>query len=77
MEYCDDIEMDMMSYRHDGDHPASYLYEYDRGKRRQVVCKHCGNNRLKWQYTAQGWRTFEGGVMHKCPAFGNSTANKV
>jgi len=42
-------------------------------KRMRVTCKHCGNNRLKWQYTVQGWRTFEGGVMHKCPAFGNST----
>lgn len=79
MDNCDDLEMDMMSHRHDGDHPASYLYEYDRGKRSavqrcsgnggRVACKHCGNNRLRWKFTTQGWRTFEGGVLHKCPAF--------
>ncbi len=74
--------MDMMYHRHDSDDPKSYLYEHDGGYcgavRRcpgnggRVACKHCGNNRLRWKFTPQGWRTFEAGVMHKCPAFGTS-----
>ena len=79
MDNLDDLEMDMMSHRHDWDHPMSHLYEHDGGYRGavrrspgnggRVTCKHCGNNRLRWKFTTKGWRTFEGGVLHKCPAF--------
>lgn len=79
MDNLDDLEMDMMSHRHDSDHPMSHLYEHDGGYRGavrrcpgnggRVTCKHCGNNRLRWKFTVNGWRTFEGGVLHKCPAF--------
>ena len=79
MDNLDDLEMDMMSHRHDSDHPKSHLYEHDGGYRDvvrrcpgnggRVACKHCGNNRLRWKFTVNGWRTVEGGVLHKCPAF--------
>ena len=82
MDNLDDLEMDMMSHRHDSDHPMSHLYEHDGGYRGsvrrcngndgRVQCKHCGNNRLRWKYTVKGWRTFEGGVLHECPAFSNN-----
>jgi len=53
MDYCEDMEMDMMSSRHDGDHPASYLYEYDRGKRSAVRFSsgktNAGNMQTLWQ----------------------------
>lgn len=79
MDNLDDLEMDMDSYRHDSDNPKSHLYEHDGGYRNtiprcpgnggRVACKYCGNNRLLWKFTIKGWRTFEGGVMHKCPVF--------
>ena len=69
MDYCDHLEMDMASYRHDEYHPGSYLYDSG-GSPSMVKCKHCGLRGLRWKKTSEGWRTATvEGVVHKCPAF--------